>query len=654
MASGILGIGTSALLANQRALATVSHNLANATVDGYSRQSVEMEARQPNQRGGIFFGNGVDVTNVRRNVDLFINQQINTDTALQSQLETQMNYLRRVDDLLAGSGTGLSSAVDDYFAAINDLSLDPASLPQREVALQRAATLKDRFQSLGNFLAGLEQEINSELKDQVGQVNALSASLAQLNNNLAISAAQGQGSASPDLLDQRDRLIGQLAELVPVSTAEQGDGTTSVFIGNGQALVVSSRAFSLTTTPNQFDSSRLELSYQGVTTFEISREINGGSLGGLLNSRQLALDPALNQLGRLAVGFEQSMNSQHRLGMDLTGAIGGDLFTVGVPAVHAAPSNTGVTTIRVTISDVNALTGADYRLAVDGSGDYLLTNLLDDSIQNLGPVPAGPATVPVTVDGLTIDLDPAGTSGDALLIQPTRGLARSFNLAISDPRALAAASPLLASSDVGNTGDGQISRLTAVDTTNAAFTTTPGSLVPPLLVEFTAPGVFDLYDNTLPGAPVLLEAGITYTPGADLFPTPGSLDFGYRMQINGTVATGDRFQVDFNAAGVGGNSNMLRMIGLQQQSLFSAGTATYQESYQQLVGEVGARTSSGDISLEAAGFSLEQSRFRQQSVAGVNVDEEAANLLQFQQAYQAAAQTIQAADTLFQSLLEVI
>ncbi|HAC35097.1 MAG TPA: flagellar hook-associated protein FlgK [Gammaproteobacteria bacterium] len=654
MASGILGIGTSALLANQRALATVSHNLANATVDGYSRQSVEMEARQPNQQGGIFFGNGVDVTRVRRNVDLFINQQINNDTALQSQLETQMNYLRRVDDLLAGSGTGLSSAVDDYFAAINDLSLDPASLPQREVALQRAATLKDRFQSLGNFLAGLEQEINSELEDQVGQVNALSASLAQLNNNLAISAAQGQGSASPDLLDQRDRLIGQLAELVPVSTAEQGDGTTSVFIGNGQALVVSSRAFSLTTTPNQFDSSRLELSYQGVSTFEISREINGGSLGGLLNSRQLALDPALNQLGRLAVGFEQSMNSQHRLGMDLTGAIGGDLFTVGAPAIHAAPSNTGVTTIGVAISDVNALTGADYRLAVDASGDYLLTNLLDDSIQNLGPVPVGPATVPVTVDGMTIDLDPAGASGDALLIQPTRGLARSFDLAISDPRALAAASPLLASSDIGNSGDAEISGLTAVDTTNAAFTTTAGSLAPPLLVEFTAPAVFDLYDNTLPGAPVLLEAGITYTPGAELFPTPGSLDFGYRMQISGTAAAGDRFQVDFNAAGVGDNSNMLRMIGLQQQSLFSAGTATYQESYQQLVGEVGARTSSGDISLEAAGFSLEQSRFRQQSVAGVNVDEEAANLLQFQQAYQAAAQTIQAADTLFQSLLEVI
>lgn len=654
MATGILGTGASALLANQRALATVSHNIANATVEGYSRQSVEFQARSGNLNGGNFFGNGVDLVNVRRHVDRFINEQIYTDISRQGELATQQSYLTRIDNYLAKDSTGLSSAFDQFFSALQDMSLDPSSLPQREVVLQRAGTLVERFNDANGLVTEMEREINLQLDEQVTHVNSLTTSLAQLNQSIVTATAQGQGQASGDLLDRRDRIYTELSSLVSISTVTQGNGSSSVFMGSGQALVVGTSAFTLATQASAIDSSRLEVIYQGAASINIGDEINGGSLGGLLSSRQSALEPTVNQLGRLAVTLEQAMNGQHGLGMDLDGQLGANLFTSGQPQAVGLPGNVGVTALTVAISDPSALTAADYRIDVDAASDYILTNLGDGSVTNLGAVPAGPGTVPVSVDGMTIDLAPGAAIGEGFSLQPTRGLAGSLALAITDPRKLAAASPVLASTGINNNGSLNVAGLQMVDASNAAFSATPGALTPPLLIQFTGPNSFNLFDNTNTGSPVLLEAGVAYTPGAELFPTGGGLDFGVRTQLTGTPGAGDTVQIEYNTAGVGDNQNMLALIGQQDQRLLSAGTASYQESYQQLVGEVGTRSSSVAITLDAVGFTLEQAQFRQQSVAGVNLDEEAAKLLEFQQAYQAAAQTIRAADTLFQSLLQVI
>ncbi|MEL0082207.1 MAG: flagellar hook-associated protein FlgK, partial [Gammaproteobacteria bacterium] len=206
MATGILGIGASALLANQQALATVSHNIANATVEGYSRQSVEFQARTADFRGGNFFGTGVDLSSVRRHVNEYINAQIHADIALQGQLGAQQAYLTRIDNLLATDSTGLSGAFDQFFSALQDMSADPASLPQREVVLQQAANLADRFNNIGQFVTQMEAEINLQIKDQVAQINSLAANLAQLNQTIAITSAAGDGQSAGDLLDQRDRL----------------------------------------------------------------------------------------------------------------------------------------------------------------------------------------------------------------------------------------------------------------------------------------------------------------------------------------------------------------------------------------------------------------------------------------------------------------
>lgn len=654
MATGILGIGASALLANQQALATVSHNIANATVEGYSRQSVEFQARTADFRGGNFFGTGVDLSSVRRHVNEYINAQIHADIALQGQLGAQQAYLTRIDNLLATDSTGLSGAFDQFFSALQDMSADPASLPQREVVLQQAANLADRFNNIGQFVTQMEAEINLQIKDQVAQINSLAANLAQLNQTIAITSAAGDGQSAGDLLDQRDRLYNQLSALAPISTVDQSDGSTSVFIGKGQPLVIGAGAFSLATQPNEFDSSRLEVTYQGAASVNITGELSGGSLGGLLASPGQIIDPVVNQLGRIAVGLEQSMNNQHRLGMDLDGLLGGELFSIGSPLLTPAPGNTGITGLPVAVSDPAGLTAADYRLEVDAGNNYLLTNLDDGTVTNLGAVPAGPGSVPVVIDGLTIDLAPGAAVGDRFLLQPTRGMASSISLTVTDPRKLAAASPLAVSSGVGNTGSAELAGLQVIDSSDAAFTTTNGALTPPLLIQFTGAGSFDLFDNSNPAAPVLLEGGNVYAAGAELFPTAGGLDYGYRLQLTGTPVAGDSFQVDYNLAGTGDNQNLLAMVEQQNQGLLSAGSNSYQESYQQLVGSIGARTSSGEINLEAVGFMLEQSQSRQLAVAGVNLDEEAAKLLEFQQAYQAAAQTISAADTLFQSLLEVI
>ena len=643
MATGILGIGASALIANQQALATVSHNIANATVDGYSRQSVELQARLPQLNGGNFFGKGVDLVNVRRHVDIYINEQISGDISRQGQLSTEQTYLTRIDNLLANESTGLSPAFDRFFAAMQDMSLDPSSLPQREVVLQRANDLVQRFNTVSQSVGQMEREINLQIGDQVSQINTLATNLAELNKSIAVATAQGAGQAASDLLDQRDRLHKELSGLVKISTITQSDGSTNVFMGDGQALVVGTNAFSLSTQPNSLNSSRLDITYQGLSGLNITDQVTGGSLGGLLNSRQEVIDPVVNQLGQLAVALEQSMNDQHRLGMDLNGQLGADLFNTGQPIVAAGPGNT-VDSMGVTISDPNLLTGADYRINVDASGDYIATNLDAGSAWPLGPGPTA------DLDGLTFSLS-TGSAGDSFLVQPTRGLASSLSLVISDPRKLAAASPVLVTSDFSNQGAVKVGDLQVTDTANAAFTATAGALEPPILIKFIDANNYQLFDNSSPATPVSLGPVAAYTPGE---PLPGLSTYGYELQLTGDAVAGDQLTVGYNTSGVGGNQNMLAMIGLQDQNVLSSDTATYQESYQQLVGGIGARTSSGEVNLDSVGFTLEQAQARQQSVAGVNLDEEAAKLLEFQQAYQAAAQTIRAADKLFQSLLEVV
>ena len=541
MSGGMLGIGTSGLQAYQRALATTSHNISNATTEGYSRQRVELSARPPERAGNSFFGTGVQVSAVTRIADQFVESQLRTATSASQQFSVFHDYAKRVDSLLAEADSGLSPGLQRFFGAVQDVANDPTSNAARQVLLSEAESLVDRFRFLDQRLGEQRDLVNGQIASTVEEINGLADALARVNTDIV--TALGRGATPNDLLDQRDTLVRALAERVSVTTTEQDDGALNVFIGNGQSLVLGSRSNPLVARPLGEDPAQLDVGFGQTSPIDISRLITGGRLGALLDVRGSVLDVAQNSLGRTAIGLAEAFNEQHRQGQGLDGTIGRDFFQVPQPEV--LPSKQGLVPPQVTISDAGMLGTGDFRLvAVDnGEGEGV-----DWQLRGVpgGQLIGDPGTV-----GLKIDTDDisGAVAGDSFLIRPTRTAAAQIATVIDDPRAVAAAA------EGGNVGD---------------------------------------------------------------------------------------------------NSNALALGALQEDRFLAGGTSTLEGSYGTLIAEVGTRTRQAEIAAQAQARLLEQAQAQRESISGVNLDEEAANLLRFQQAYQAAAQVVSVTSTLFDTLLSAV
>ncbi len=469
MASGILGVATSGLLAFQRSLTTTGHNIANVNTEGYSRQGVELGVRTPQATGAGFIGKGVDVTAINRSYDSFLTQQVRSSSSSYSELDGYYQLASQVDNFIANENTGMSGALQDFFNSVQEVADDPTSIPARQVMLSEANILTDRFNALSSRFTELQTQVNRATEGSVSDINNLATSIAELNKKIVIAYGSSGGSAPNDLLDQRDHLITQLSEKIDVSTVPQQDGALNVFIGNGQTLVMATTAGQLSTQPNAADPTQLDVMFSigGSGLVNISQNITGGELGGTARFRNEILTPAVAALDDIAAQLANDFNTQHALGWDLNGTAGGDLFTV-------------------------------------------------------------PAAVP-----------PASTAG----------YARSMGVLITDP------------------------------------------------AEIAASGV-----NTAGGA-------------------------------------------------VGNNTNALALTDLQTANTMLAGTASFHDAYGRIVADVGSKTHAAGVNQAAQKGLLDHSISARDSLSGVNLDEEAANLLKFQQAYQASAQVISVTNTLFDTLI---
>lgn len=642
--ANILSIGSSALLALQQQLATTSHNIANATRPEYSRQRVDMVAQRPNPIAGGFIGTGVATAGITRSYDAFLVDQVREYATLAAGLSKTSSILDQINYALGDTETGLSASMDGLFAAINDLAADPASDAAREVVLGSMDAVVDRFHGLADFLDELTLAVSDDIRGTVAQINTLAADIATTNQAIVLASGATGGAPPNDLLDQQDALLLELAQLVDVSVVTNSTGAVDVFIGNGQSLVLGSNSTDLTTAPDPLDASQL-IVLHGSNGANITSQVTQGELGALLQMRDGAISDTRNQLGQIGYVLADSLNELHRLGVDAEGNLGGDLFTLP-PVAIGTGNNAGDLVVDAAVVDSSLLEPADYLLQLDSSGDYLLTRLSDDNVQNLGPGPG-----PFVVDGVEITLvSGTAVAGDSFLIQPTAGVARGIDNAISDPARIAAAAPVITAVAVGNTGSGSISDSVTVDTGNAAFAL-PGALSPPIEIQFIDATTYEIIDS---GSGAVLETGIPYTAAAEVFPTPGGLDFGYRITLSGSPAAGDTFTVDYNLDGIGDNRNALLLADLQNIGTIDGGTQTYQAAYASLVGAIGAEAQSVGVTLAAADALLVNAQAQRDSVSGVNLDEEAANLLRFQQAYEAAAQTLQVGDSLFQTLIEAL
>ena len=214
------------------------------------------------------------------------------------------------------------------------------------------------------------------------------------------------------------------------------------------------------------------------------------------------------------------------------------------------------------------------------------------------------------------------------------------------------ASPVRTDALLANTGSGQISAGVVVDTTTPEFTTTAGQLTPPLRIEFLSASSYQVVNST---TSAVIEGPIAFTPGNTntVFPTPGSYDPGYRIDLSGSPAAGDVFTVDYNTGGVGDNRNALLLAGIQNAKILNNGATSLQGNYSALIANVGSKTHQADIGQEAGKVLLAQAQDRRDSISAVNLDEEAANLLRFEQAYQAAAQIVSIARSVFNELMAI-
>ena len=630
----LLNVGTSPLLSIQQAITTTGHNISNVNTEGYSRQRVNFDTLPAQFSGGSYIGSGVAVDSVERFYDEFLTSEVRSRTSAQAEFQTSYDLSSRLDNLLADPAVGLAPVLDSFFGAVQDVANNPGSLPERQVLVGEAQVLADRFHYLDDNFRDIDAELNGRIEATVTDINALSDSIADINKQVVQATARAGGQPPNDLLDARDQLIRELAEKIGVTTVEQSDGSINVMIGNGQPLVVGFTAEKLQTASNPNDGTQLIVgaaSAAGNVT-DLSRFLSGGELGAVLDFREQTLDPARNQLGLLATGVAATFNAQHQLGMDLNGKPGGDFFLPLEATFSANAGNSGLSSMTVAISDATALTGDDYSLRFD-SGQWTLTNLTTKSGQT------GPG--PFVVDGLTINVAGAPVTGDSFSIQPTRQGATLFAVVLNEAADVAAASPLRAQEGFTNIGSAAIDDLAVSDTAGLPLAGQVTLTFNPNAMGAGAAG-FDV--TGVAGGP------LAYDPAVDGNGKTLTLG-GFAFTVSGAPESGDELFIENNTNGSGDNRNALALAGLQTSPELLGGTASYQDTYSSLVADIAVQTRQAETNSTTENVLLQQAVASRDSVSGVNLDEEAANLIRFQQAYQAAAQMIAVADQIFQTLL---
>lgn len=622
--SGALNIGSRALTTNLAALQVIGHNIANVNTAGYSRQAVQLESAGYQQLGNGFFGKGVEMGTVERSHDAYLTREARITSSLAAADGIRLSRLQQMESLFPLGAGGIGAAMNDMLNAWSDVASSPTNLSARVVVITRGEEFASRLRNTATQIDTLANSAQLQIEGTVRVVNGLASDLATVNQRI-IETAGGRHTPN-DLFDQRDQLLRELSQHVQISAVPAESGTMNVFVGGSQPLVLGQRASSLATTRDPSDSSRLGVSFvQGTTSTPLSdASLGGGELAGLVRFLNEDLRTVQNGLGRMALATATTINQQHGLGVDLRGDSGQPFF-VPPPATlgTAALTNTGSATISASVADASALMASDYEVRFEGGG-VRVVRLSDGTVSpSQSPVPAS-----LTYDGLSFDLGTGGADGDRFLVRPFEATARDLQMAIGSPDRLAAASPVMVVPGAGNQPGLSVESLYAVSSPSA-----------PAQVAFLSDGSYTI-DGALPGTP--------FTPGQPIVAN------GWSLILRGNPSAGDTFNVQAAPSGsmTQNAGNAAAVLALRDRPVFEG--VSLSDGYISLFADVGTRVQSAEF---AAGFSSQvasTSESARANVAGVNLDEEAARLLQFQQSYQAAAKFMQIAQSTFDSLLQTV
>lgn len=667
----LLSIGVSGLRVSQTALAVTGNNITNTDTAGYTRQQVVQVSNSSQKLGATYLGSGASITDVRRIYSEYLTTQVRTATALDSEAQTYLTQINEVNSLLADSTTGITAVMEDFFASLQTAAASPTDTASRQLLLTQANTLSERFNSIYGQLSDQNSYINQQLSSMTEQVNSLASSVAGYNQ--AIMEVSAAGGSPNDLLDKRDEAVRELSELVGVTVVEQ-DGNYNLFVGNGQPLVVGNTASTLSAVASTEDPSRysLQLSQNSYSSIDVTSSISGGQIGGLLRYREEVLDTTMNDLGRLALTVSDQINSQLGQGLDLNAELGTMLFgdindlTLQQQRSLAQTGNSDTTAnLRVSIEDTSQLSTSDYEVTFTSATGYSVRRLSDG--QDMGSYDLTDSPVPV-IDGFSLELD-AGTvaAGDKFTIMPTRYAAGDISVSMTDSNQLAFAAPLSATLATGNVGTGSVTQPTLTTTIDIYDSTAVADMqtslengMPVKLVYDAASGgaqgytLYDASGNSIGTGSIVPGQSNTVTVNIAANPPSVPSAFSFEMTLAGSPAEGDSLSIAFNAEGSSDNRNALAVLDLQSANTIAvSGNSgmSLTTAYSSLIETVGAQTNQAQMDASATEAILTQATTSQSSLSGVNLDEEAANLVKFEQYYSAASQIIQVARSTFDTLI---
>ncbi len=658
--SGILSVGTRALQANQIALQTTGNNIANVNTAGYTRQSAVMQNVAGQFSGSGYIGKGVDVSTIQRTYSEFLTRQSALAGATSSGATARAEKLKQLETLFQGGTDGLGATVSDMLNAFSDVASAPTDVTARTVALARVSETALRMSSTATSMDDLQQSLTLEIKNKINSINSLATGVASVNEEIA--RAQGNGQSPNDLLDQRDQLVRELNQYIQTTSIPASDGTVGIFIGGSLALVLGNKASTIALVADEFGvaSQKLAINQNGFITTLNESMLGGGEVPGLLRFQSTDMAEARNLLGRYALAVTTRMNEQHGLGLDLDGNAGGNLFKTtdlnaasNIPkTVAPATLNTGTANLTLGIADVSKFAASDYEINFTGVATGNITRKSDGVVTAFG-------SVPITIDGLTIAVTTGAAAGDRFLIKPFSTAAGNVSAEFSTPRSLAVASPWVGRMGAANTGSLGVANLQTRSNPFPAAATTPVAAVTLKFISANQYIRSDVADFN------------NYPPSTGLLPQPVPFNYVSGQAIEGTVpatnpltkwsvtlqgapTSSDTFTIGTQPTDMRNlnSGNASAMMNLRDAATFDGASLT--DGYAGLIAQIGVRSQSASHTANVSGAiasSLERDRT---AVSGVNLDEEAAKLLQYQQAYQASAKVIQIAQGIFDTLIQTI
>jgi len=655
----ILNVATRALMANQTVLQTTGNNIANVNTPGYSRQTAVLQTVEGQFTGSGYIGKGVDVLTIQRNYSSFLTRQSALAGATSSGDAARADKLRQLEALFPGGSSGLGASISDMLNAFSDVASAPTDLTARTVALTRVSEAASRMRSASQSLDDLQSAVSQEITQKTDAINSLAKNIAVVNERIA--RVQGSGQPPNDLLDQRDQLVRELNQYIQTSSIPATDGTVGIFIGGSQALVLGNVAAELSVVSDDFNDplkSKIAITRLGQSITMDEAMLGGGEVPGLLRFQNNDLIEGRNLLGRLTLAISSSMNTQHKLGLDLDGAVGGDLFTptdLNTAANIRAPTapavlNTGNAVLSMAIDDVTKFAASDYEISFTAFDAGSIVRRSDGQV-------TGFSAVPVVIDGLSIAVTSgAAAAGDRFLLKPFSTSASNIDAEFSTPRSLAVASPIVGKMGTLNTGSLQLSGLVARDNP-------PTNL--PVTITFTGTNTYTRSDY--PAGPL---TPFTYTSGTPIegsVPATAPLSQ-WSLVLQGSPKAGDTFTVvgindtsidpltnqpyNNNVDYTLNSGNAGAMVALRDLAMFDGSAMT--DGYASMISQIGIRAQSANYSAEVSSSIAANLETDRTGVSGVNLDEEAAKLLQYQQAYQASAKVVQVAQGIFDTLIQTI